>query len=153
MILFLFFFFFSLKIGFVIPCKLSPQETICMKCQIGGDNLHGMTKPVFWGNISKCRLPNELVNLPFLAKLSALFVSYPTVFKEVWPRWLRFFEDKSCKYWLERTDWPRHKHLHTEYHRSYKSTFSGMYTKQNSENQTVWSTLDNCSYQKTNSKT
>ena len=26
--------FFSWKTGFDIPCKLSPQETICMKCQI-----------------------------------------------------------------------------------------------------------------------
>ena len=27
------FFLFSLKIGFGISCKLSPMETICMKCQ------------------------------------------------------------------------------------------------------------------------
>ena len=29
-----FFFFFSQKTGFDISCKLSPIETICMKCQI-----------------------------------------------------------------------------------------------------------------------
>ena len=26
--------YFSLKTGFDISCKLSPMETICMKCQI-----------------------------------------------------------------------------------------------------------------------
>ena len=31
-------FYFSQKTGFDISCKLSPNETICMKCQ----------KPVFW---------------------------------------------------------------------------------------------------------
>ena len=29
----LFFSYFSQKIGFYIPCRLSPEETICMKCQ------------------------------------------------------------------------------------------------------------------------
>ena len=28
-----FFFYFSQLIGFDISCKLSPEETICMKCQ------------------------------------------------------------------------------------------------------------------------
>ena len=31
--LIMFFSYFSKKIGFDILCKLSPQETICMKCQ------------------------------------------------------------------------------------------------------------------------
>ena len=33
-ILFYLFFFFFQKTGFDISCKLSPVETICMKCQI-----------------------------------------------------------------------------------------------------------------------
>ena len=33
-VFFFLFFFFSQKIGFDISCKLSPKETICMKCQI-----------------------------------------------------------------------------------------------------------------------
>ena len=43
----------SQKIGFDISCKLSPEKTICMKCQslFSGKNKR---------NISKCSLPKNL---------------------------------------------------------------------------------------------
>ena len=52
----IFFSHFSQETGFDISCKLSPVETICMKCQILfemqiifiGDNLHEISNPVFW---------------------------------------------------------------------------------------------------------
>ena len=46
----LIFFLFFLKTGFDILCKSSTLETICMKCQMFGDNLHEMWNPVFWEN-------------------------------------------------------------------------------------------------------
>ena len=50
------FFLFSQKTGFDISCKLSPKETICMKCQ----------NPVFWKNKKNifviCRNSPEVVN-------------------------------------------------------------------------------------------
>ena len=42
-------FFFSQKLGFCISCKLSPKETICMKCQI-------LVSGKYKKYISKCRL-------------------------------------------------------------------------------------------------
>ena len=46
---YIFLIYFFQKIGFNIPCKLSPKETICMKCQslFSGENKK---------NISNCRL-------------------------------------------------------------------------------------------------
>ena len=44
--------FFLQKIGFDTSCKLSPKETICMKCQslfsALGDSFHEVLKPIFW---------------------------------------------------------------------------------------------------------
>ena len=39
--------YFSKKIGFDISCKLSPQETICMKCQslFSGKNKKNINLP------------------------------------------------------------------------------------------------------------
>ena len=43
--------YFSINVGFDISCKLSPEETICMKCQ---NPFAAKNKK----NISKCHLPN-----------------------------------------------------------------------------------------------
>ena len=46
------FFLVIQEIGFELSCSLSQMETICMNfMQIdpyGGDNLHEISKPVFW---------------------------------------------------------------------------------------------------------
>ena len=49
--------YFSKKIRFDISCKLSPQETICIKCQMlfSGKN---------YKNISKCHLLKFLPSMP-----------------------------------------------------------------------------------------
>ena len=65
------FFFFSPKRGFDISSKLSPLETICVKCQIlysgkirhfmhcySGGNLHGMSNPVLWKKKKKRKKEN-----------------------------------------------------------------------------------------------
>ena len=38
-----FFFYFSKKTGFGISCTLSPEHIV-----YSGDNLHEMSKPIFW---------------------------------------------------------------------------------------------------------
>ena len=48
-----YFSYFSQKTGFDISCKLSPLETICMKCQI-----------LFWGKIRKISPICRLLNMP-----------------------------------------------------------------------------------------
>ena len=45
--LIIFFSYFSYELGSDTSCKLSPRETICMKCQILGDNLHEVSDPIF----------------------------------------------------------------------------------------------------------
>ena len=64
------FFYFSLrKTGFDISCKLSPLETICMKCQ----NLFSRTNK---NNISKCRL---LKILPRVLSVKVLSINSETI--------------------------------------------------------------------------
>ena len=46
--------YFPQKMDINIPCKLSPK----------GDNLHGMSKPKFWGKIRKIFSICHLMNLP-----------------------------------------------------------------------------------------
>ena len=62
-----YFSYFSQKTGFDISCKLSPQETVCMKCQIlfSGKNNK---------NISKCRLLKispRVLSVKALSKIAA----------------------------------------------------------------------------------
>ena len=53
-----YFFLFSHKTGFDISSKLSPMETICI------DNLHEMSKPIFWKKKEENILIFCLLNLP-----------------------------------------------------------------------------------------
>ena len=74
---FFFFFFFSRKTGSDIPCKLSPQETICMKCQ---SLLFGKNKK----DISKCRL------LIFYAAYQAFRINLDTVVKKIFGKHINY---------------------------------------------------------------
>ena len=64
-----YFSYFSQKTGFDISCKLSPKETICMKCQtlFSGENKK---------NISKCRL------LKFVPSMLSIEVFYAIFLKK-----------------------------------------------------------------------
>ena len=76
------FFLFSQKIDFDISCKLSPEETICMKRK----------RPIFWEskkNISQCGLLNFLPSTlsvqvnGYTSKGDALSVNNSTSFKVI----------------------------------------------------------------------
>ena len=51
---------FSKKLGFDISCKLSPEETICMKCQV---LVSGNYKKKYTKTISKSLLLNFLPSM------------------------------------------------------------------------------------------
>ena len=64
--------FFSQKIGFDISCKLSPEETICMKCQ----SLYTVKIET---NISKCRL--LIFFLPRMQSVRLVIIRFSMTYK------------------------------------------------------------------------
>ena len=87
-----FFFNFFQKIGFDISSKLSPRETICMKCQIpfSGENKK---------NISKCHLLKFLPSMLSINHLPYLLVRFFFIWKVL------IFSYFSMKTYIVGTHW------------------------------------------------